>query len=130
MPPRNHRAQARENGEKAENWIFKKIPNLKRINELIDSKFKDLDVELKSCQETIKDSSHKSGTRTGRFILEEEQHKFLCDHNGAYCFLVLSGSPRKTIIKKCFLIEAKELDLSIKGSKSIPWTILYNSRRK
>lgn len=132
MPPAaaNFRAIAAANGLSAEEWVYNKIPGIEKINELLDAKFKGLDIEIKSCQSQVIDNSHKSGLRTGRFMLYEEQHNALKKTNGVYCFVVLKHGKNKNLIQKCFFIEARKIPLSIRGLKSIPWSTLYNSRQK
>jgi hypothetical protein len=130
-PPKiSFRAQAAQNGQQAEEYVYKKFPNLEKINELIDAQFKNQEVEIKSCQQTITDNSHKSGTRTGRFLLNGEQHEQLLKNNGIYCFIVLKPGKNKMRVSKCFYVEAKAIKFNIKGLKTIPWNTLYEIRRR
>jgi hypothetical protein len=74
-------------------------------------------LEIKSCQQYITDvGSHKS-RRSGRFVFNEEQHKYLLQNNGIYALVVRMGD----IVIHTRLIKANLIS-GISGRASVkPW---------
>lgn len=110
---------AAQNGCTMEGIIKQLYPGAKlEYTGLIDATIDGVRVEIKSCQERVRDSSNSGGTRSGRFVFNEEQHKALIENNGEYIFLVQnSGVPFIF-----FRAPARNVTLSdFIGIKSVCW---------
>ncbi|AKB79092.1 hypothetical protein MSHOH_2609 [Methanosarcina horonobensis HB-1 = JCM 15518] len=85
---------------------------------IVDLKINGQPVEIKSCQVSVSDHSHGSGTRSGRFAFSAEQHKSLIQNKGEYILMVhKSGEPFLF-----FRIPAAALKISeFSGVKSVCW---------
>lgn len=80
---------AAQNGCTMEHIIQRLYPNAKlEYTGIIDATIDGVRVEIKSCQDRVRDSNNSGGTRSGRFVFSEEQHKTLIENNGEYIFLV------------------------------------------
>jgi len=58
------------------------------LNQLIDYYVNGSFIKVKSTSVWHEDKYAKKGRRRGRFVLNEEQHKFLVEKNGWYCFII------------------------------------------
>jgi len=87
---------AKQNGMKAEEIAVQYLSTffddgelIEIVNSIIDIVINDsIPVEVKSCQEKIKDASESKGYRAGRFTLNKEQHNYLVSRKGYYLFIV------------------------------------------
>jgi len=110
---------AAQNGCNMERIIQQLYPGAKlEYTGLIDATIDGVRVEIKSCQDHVKDSSTSGGTRSGRFVFNEEQHKTLIENSGEYIFLVhTAGVPFLF-----FRVPARNVTLSeFSGVKSVCW---------
>ncbi|AKB47409.1 hypothetical protein MSKOL_1632 [Methanosarcina sp. Kolksee] len=110
---------AAQNGCTMENIIKQLYPGAKlEYTGLIDATINGVRVEIKSCQEHVRDSNNSGGTRSGRFVFNEEQHKALIENNGEYIFLVhTAGVPFLF-----FRVPARNVPLpEFTGVKSLCW---------
>lgn len=110
---------AAQNGCNMERIIQQLYPGAKlEYTGLIDATINGVRVEIKSCQEHVRDSNNSGGTRSGRFVFNEEQHKALIENNGEYIFLVhTAGVPFLF-----FRVPARNVLLSeFSGIKSVCW---------
>jgi len=106
--------KARRNGWKNEQeamtllfLVMDKAERIEYVNKLFDILVNDtVPVEVKSCQEWIKDSSTSTKRRRGRFWLSKEQHDYLVANNGYYFFIVELENGRK-LFK---LVKAEDLE--------------------
>ena len=88
------------------------------LNELIDLIVNFKYVEVKSCQQTILNSSRQS-VRKGMFTLYKHQHAELEDMQGYYLFIVL----KDTVMVKIKLSRAKEITYQ----NQITWSKIFDS---
>lgn len=110
---------ASQNGCTMEGIIKQLYPGAKlEYTGLIDATINGVRVEIKSCQEHVRDSNNSGGTRSGRFVFNEEQHQALIENNGEYIFLVHNaGNPFLF-----FRVPARNVPLSeFTGIKSVCW---------
>jgi hypothetical protein len=85
---------------------------------LVDLTINGVRVEIKSCQDKIKDSNNSGGTRSGRFCFKDLQHKELVENAGEYIFLV----QREGIPFLYFRVPARCIDPGeFSGVKSVCW---------
>lgn len=110
---------AAQNGCTMEGIIKQLYPGAKlEYTGLIDATIDGIRVEIKSCQEHVKDSNNSGGTRSGRFVFNEEQHKILIESNGEYIFLVQNAG----IPFLFFRVPARNISLpDFSGIKSVCW---------
>lgn len=106
------------NGCSMENIIKTLYPGAEfEYNGLIDLSINGKRVEIKSCQDRIKDSTSSTG-RSGRFIFRQEQHEALIENAGDYIFLVhKEGIPIIYVRAPACKIDL----LKYKGSMSLCW---------
>ena len=84
--------------------------NLDSLSKLLNSYLSsDQCMVFKSCQIKIKTNISERPLRLGRFMLNQNEHQFLLDHNGIYIFAVKDGN----IIKGFRVIEAKMIKFKI-----------------
>jgi hypothetical protein len=74
------------NGLKGEQYALTLYDQIELLDRLIDARIGDRLTEIKTCQEW--QSNGKRRCR-GRFVLDEEQHKYLVENGGYYLFIVL-----------------------------------------
>jgi len=106
--------KARHNGLKHEKeamtllfLVMDEAVRLEYVNKLFDILVNDtVPVEVKSCQEWVKDSSVSTKRRRGRFQFSKEQHEYLVANNGYYFFIVELENGRK-LFK---LVKAEDLE--------------------
>ncbi len=87
---------------------------------VIDFTINGVRVEIKSCQAQVHDSSTSGGTRSGRFVFNEEQHKTLIENSGEYILLVHKNSVPIVYIR----VPASKLQNTLgefSGIKSVCW---------
>jgi len=110
---------AATNGCTMEGIIKQLYPGAKlEYTGLIDATIDGVRVEIKSCQERVKDSNNSGGTRSGRFVFSEDQHKTLIENNGDYIFLVHNAG----VPFLFFRAPAKNISLpDFSGIKSVCW---------
>lgn len=88
---------------------------------LIDLTINGVRVEIKSCQDKIKDNHNSAGTRSGRFCFKDIQHQELIENQGEYILLV----HRDGVPFLYFRVPANCLDLgNFTGIKSVCWKTL------
>lgn len=85
---------------------------------LVDLQINGHPVEIKSCQISVSDQSHRTGIRSGRFAFSAEQHKSLIQNRGEYILMVhKNGEPFLF-----FRIQASALKIpEFSGIKSVCW---------
>jgi hypothetical protein len=85
----------------------------KPVDAVLDGK----PLEIKSCQQYITDMGSARNKRSGRFVFNEEQHRYLLENNGIYALVVRTGDiVIHTRLRKASLISG------ITGRASVkPW---------
>jgi len=125
--------KARRNGWKNEKeamtllfLVMDEAERVEYVNKLFDILVNDtVPVEVKSCQEWVKDSSNSTKRRRGRFWLSKEQHEYLVANGGYYFFIVELQDNRK-LFK---LVKAEDLEFK----PTITWAklpLLIRQKRK
>lgn len=101
----NSNALAHHNGREIETTICQLL-NIERLDEHhYDAVLDGHPLEIKSCQERIIDSHNANKWRSGRFKLNEEQHRYLVENGGIYAFVVqVDGEIKRTCLKRADLI--------------------------
>ena len=85
---------------------------------LIDFTIDGVQVEVKSCQDKVFDSSLSGGTRSGRFCFSDLQHQTLIENSGEYILLVHRGGVPIIYIR----VPARKLQLGKwTGVKAVCW---------
>jgi hypothetical protein len=109
---------AATNGCIMENIIKNLYPNAQfEYTGLIDLTIDGKRVEIKSCQDRVRDSSTSTG-RWGRFHFREEQHSTLIENEGDYIFLVHHEGTPFIYLR----IPARDIKLSkFKEEKALCW---------
>ena len=88
---------------------------------LVDLLIDGVPVEIKSCQDRIRDTSNAGGSRTGRFCFKDVQHQALIENGGEYIFLV----HKQGVPFLYFRVPAYCVDLpAFTGVKSVCWKTL------
>lgn len=107
-----------QNGKIMENFVTSLFPDIKINNDTIDAEYKDVKVEIKSCQSRIKGTGKNSNGRNGNFVFEGSQHKKLLEENGEYFFIV-----QENLVPKVFFrCSAEAVGLpEFTGVKSVCW---------
>lgn len=95
MAPESSNALASQNGCNMESIVKALYPGAEfDYKGLIDFSINGVRVEVKSCQDTITDSSTSTGKRSGRFCFSDIQHQTLIENAGDYILLVhREGTP-------------------------------------
>lgn len=88
---------------------------------LIDGEYYGLPLEVKTTQVWVYDAHNSQGRRRGRFYLTKEQHKFLLETGGYYCFVLLDESG-DVIFSRLRL--ASDVDLP-PSSRQLVWTRIF-----
>lgn len=110
---------AKCNGNLMETWVKALYPQAV-FNYLgaIDCTISGVKCEIKSCQDKTHDIHHSNGLRSGRIVLNIEQHKALCAAAGDYILLVhKTGNPFLFYRFPARSVHIKEWN----GNKSITW---------
>lgn len=114
-------ARASHNGRVMENFITSLFPDITFFNDQLDAVYRDIPVEVKSCQVTITDHGTSNSRRSGRFCFEGEQHKALLKAKGEYFFVVHEGC----VPMAFFRVSAETLGLpEFVGVKSVSWRMI------
>jgi hypothetical protein len=101
----NSNALASKNGHIIEQSICNYLGLDHHPGEIVDTYLNGKPLEIKSCQERIIDSHNANKWRSGRFKFNEEQDKFLKEHDGIYAFVVhVDGEIKRTCFRKASLI--------------------------
>lgn len=114
-----HNARASRNGEAIEEYVRRLLPDIHFLDGLFDAELDGTPLEVKSCQMTVTDNSHKNTRkRSGRFLFVSTQHNALQKAGGEYLFIVHEeGTP-----KISFRAAAEKLGLpDFSGCKSVAW---------
>jgi hypothetical protein len=75
--------------------------------------------EIKSCQLHITDSHCSNHMRSGRFVLDAEQHHYLLENGGLYGLIV----HEQGVVHRTRIIKAEDLPVEeFTGVRSVPWT--------
>lgn len=102
----NSNALASQNGKNIETTICDLLGVEHHGKEIVDTYINDKPCEIKSCQEWIQVTGSNGKRRRGRFILNEEQDKFLKENGGIYVFVVQSGGEiKRTCLRKAELVQ-------------------------
>ena len=102
----NSNTIASRNGRTIETTICDYLGITHNCNDIVDAELDGHPFEIKSCQEYIGDSSHNNCRRSGRFQLNEEQHRYLVENDGIYAFVVQSGGEiKRTCLRKAELVQ-------------------------
>ena len=80
-------------------------------------------VNVKTCQEWIKDACSTRGRRRGRFYLRHYQHKALISKNGLYAFVVFDKDGKVLCSK---LVDASAFPTRNCEKWEIPWVKIFN----
>ena len=120
----NSNKRARENGDIGEDVAMSLMRKhtqdraIIRVNGLIDFIAGGKWIEVKTCQIQTIDQTRPSHFRTGRFVLDIEQHEALIRRDGYYMFIVLKDAA----LIKHKMIRASE----IKFVNNLTWTkVIY-----
>jgi hypothetical protein len=116
MMPRNN-ALASHNGREIELQVLHCL-GLDHLRHPVDSALRDTPIEIKSCQKYIEDRWHTTNRRSGRFLLDSDQHEYLLSNRGSYVFIVRDSSN----IIKSRILRADVLGLKrFSGVLQMPW---------
>ena len=116
MMPRNN-ALASRNGREVELQVLHCL-GIDHIRQPVDSRIRGHPIEIKSCQQYIKDTNHTNSRRSGRFLFQSEQHEYLLRNRGSYIFIVRDASDiLKSRILRADLLRLKRFE----GVLQMPW---------
>lgn len=90
-------------------------------NALIDGEYCGLPLEVKTTQVWVYDASNTQMRRRGRYYLTKEQHKYLLETGGYYCFVLLDEEG-KVIFSRLKL--AADVDMP-PSSRQVVWTRIF-----
>ena len=111
-------AVAYHNGKMIEEIVQKIYPDIEFLDKQFDAIYKGIDLEIKSCQSIVTDSSNSRERRSGRFVFEWKQYAALQKRGGNFLFIV----HEKGEIKVMFLIPASKVVLpEFIGVRSWTW---------
>lgn len=107
--PRNN-ALASHNGREVEQQVLHCL-GIDHIRQPVDSCLKGHPLEVKSCQQYVRDQAHTNNRRSGRFLFTSEQHEYLLETEGSYVFVVRHCSDIiKTKILRADLLGLKRFE--------------------
>ena len=116
--------RAKENGRKAEELADELLADLLIVNKLLDGILDGRPIEIKSCQEFVKNQGR---WRHGRFQLLKKQHEELLKRDGLYLFIVFRENKEHYLL---FLPARLVKYPSDKDAYVITWTKLFLGRGK
>jgi len=112
---RNEKAYS--NGLKGEQYALTLYDQIELLDRLIDARIGNKLTEIKTCQEWQRNGR---GRCRGRFVLDEEQHRYLVENGGYYLFIVLmdDGSVSYRFVR------ASEIQFK----RKISWLSIFSSK--